>query len=429
MSEEYERALLGQILHKPSIIDDETVTEDMFSNKDYRLIFDAVLRARRDYPVADMVSVGEELIKQGHRELVTTIAAIDFVSTANAGFYATQLREEMQRKNLGLALRAGMESLKDTNKTTTELTDTIMSDITSALQKVHEPEIPSMEHIALPYLDIVSKRIQNRNSGFRQFAEFGIPALDSVVSEIRPGEVIVIAGRPGAGKTALALQLMGYSAKKLKRPCAFFSLEMLREEVMDRLVAQTQAVSVSGIRGGYLSETQSAAAKEVVDSFYSIPLSIYDGAHNLSLLRSQIRREKAVNDVKVVCIDYLGLIDLETSSQKPRWERMSEVSRTFKLLALELGIIVIEVVQMNRDADGVEPTLGVLRDSGAIEQDADRVILLHNTEVKTVYDGEKPTQVKAIVAKNRHGPCGKVLLSFDGRHVLFSEQEATHEDK
>lgn len=425
MSTDYERVLLGQVINRPSVIDDQAVTVDMFSTADHRVIFGAIEKARNEYRIADTISISDVLMKSGRGDLVATVAGIEFTSAANAEYYATQLREKMRRQSLAASLAAGLESLKDHTKTTAELSDTIMGAITSSIQQIPEPEAPTMHNIIMPYLDTVTKRIDERRHGTRSFIQFGVPPLDGLITEIRPGEVIVIAGRPGAGKTALALQMVRHSATISQKPAAFFSMEMRRDEVMDRIIAQTRAVTVSGIRGGYLSDIEADKAKSAAAEIYDAPLSVYDGAQSLPLIRSRIRREKAVNKLEVACIDYLGLIDLGIGGKVPRWERIGEVSRTLKLLALELSIVIVEVVQMNREADGVEPTLGVLRDSGAIEQDADRVVMLHATGEKA--EGDKPRQVSAYVAKNRHGPCGKVLLSFDGRHVLFGAEEAVNE--
>lgn len=425
MSTDYERVLLGQVINRPSVIDDQAVTADMFAIADHRAIFGAIEKARNEYKIADTISISDVLMKSGRGDLVATVAGIEFTSAANAEYYANQLREKMRRQSLAVSLAAGIESLKDHTKTTAELSDTIMGAITSSIQQIPEPEAPTMHNVILPYLSTVSKRIEERRHGSKHFVQFGVSAIDGLIQEIRPGEVIVIAGRPGAGKTALALQMVRYSAVVSRKPAAFFSMEMRRDEVLDRIIAQTRAASVSSLRGGFLRDDELAASEAEANGMYDTPLSIYDGAQSLPLIRSRIRREKAVNKLEVACVDYLGLIDLGTSGKVPRWERIGEVSRTLKLLALELNIVIVEVVQMNREADGVEPTLGVLRDSGAIEQDADRVVMLHATGKKA--EGDAPRQVSAIVAKNRHGPCGKVLLSFDGRHVLFSGEEAVHE--
>lgn len=423
MTAAYERALLGQVLHAPALIDHHGITESLFITPDYRIIFGAVEVARNEFESVDSVAVGDVLQRKGRGDLLATMAGLEYVSTANAGYYAGQLREQQRRKGLADALKQGAEALKDATKPSTELADSIMGAITSSIQQAQEPEAPTMKNIILPYIETVEARIKERREGIRKLAQFGLYSLDELVNEIRPGEVVVIAGRPGAGKTALALQLLRYSSVANKKPAAFFSMEMRRDEVLDRLVAQSGAASVSALRGGYVSNNEVDGVKEETARLYQAPLSIYDGAQSLASIRSRIRREVAVHGLKIACIDYLGLIDTGSNSKTPRWERIGEVSRSFKLLALELGIVIVEVVQMNREADGMEPTLSVLRDSGAIEQDADRIIMLHIKEQET----HGPRQVSVIVGKNRHGATGRVSLMFDGAHVLFSEEKTVGE--
>lgn len=423
MSNDCERTLLGQVLHSPALIDHHGITESLFITPEFRIIFSAVEAARNEFEVADTVAVGDILQRKGRGDLLATMAGLEYVSTANAGYYVGQLRERLRRKALIQSLQQGMEALKDHTKPSAELADSIMGAITSSIQQAQEPETPTMKNIIIPYTETVALRVRERRDGIRKLAEFGLPSMDRVVNEMRPGEVVVIAGRPGTGKTALALQLFRYSSVYNKKASAFFSLEMRRDEVLDRLVAQSGAATVSALRGGYISDDQLSAVSAETDHLYLAPLSIYDGAQSLATIRSRIRREFAVHGLSIACVDYLGLIDVGTGSKVPRWERIGEVSRNLKLLALELGIVIVEVVQMNREADGVEPTLGVLRDSGAIEQDADRIIMLHTKEQET----PGPRQVIAIVGKNRHGPCGRVNLMFDGLHVLFSEEKTVSE--
>lgn len=429
MTTETERILLSQVVSKPSIIDDQELTESLFTVADYREIFGAVEKARDELVKVDLLGIGAMLEKKGRSDLVTTVASLGYTSPANANFYAGQLREERRRRNVTRSLHAGLEALKDTQRTSSELADTVIADITSAVSELQEPETPTIKNILLSYGETIAKRVQDRRNGVKPLTAFGVFEIDSLINEVRPGEVVVIAGRPGAGKTALALQLMHNSAENLGTPGAFFSLEMKRDEVLDRVVAQSGVAPVSTMRGGYLTDEQVKQFTNRTAGIYDVPLAIYDGAQSLPAIRSRIRREKAARGLKIACIDYLGLIDLGQGGKTPRWERVGEVSRALKLLALELGIVIVEVVQMNREADGQEPTLGVLRDSGAIEQDADRVIMLHVQQQQGDADKKKnePRQVQVLVAKNRHGPCGRAAVSFDGAYVRFSSDMAVHD--
>jgi len=227
--------------------------------------------------------------------------------------------------------------------------------------------------------------------------------------------MVVVAARPGAGKTAMGLGTAAHVALDMGGPTAVFSLEMNRQEVLDRLISGRSRFTLGRLRGGNIGTNDYTDLLKAGEPFRAAPLAIYDGPHGLGLLRSRIRRESAVHGLRFAVVDYLGLLDLGAGGSIPRWERVGEASRTLKLLALELGLTILLCVQLNREADGREPSLGQLRDSGAIEQDADRVILLHRR-----YDDEGEIRpVSAIVAKNRHGSTGRAELMFEGAHSLF----------
>jgi replicative DNA helicase len=262
----------------------------------------------------------------------------------------------------------------------------------------------------------LKNRVKQNRRGLSDSISLGIFELDALLGPIRGGELVVVAGRPACGKTALVLQTAIHVAVDLKKPTAFFSLEMRREEVLDRLLAFEGVAQVGQIRGGYLLDEQLSDAMSRTETLSQAPLSIYDGSTNIELLRSRIRREKAVGGLSLVVVDYLGLLDMGSGGKTPRWERVGEITRVLKLLAIELNVTILLAVQLNREGDGIIPTLGMLRDSGSIEQDADRVLLLHPCENK---DSNVDRQITAILAKNRHGRTGKVELRFCGHHIRF----------
>lgn len=193
---------------------------------------------------------------------------------------------------------------------------------------------------------------------------------------------------------------------------------MLQPEIIDRLLAQEGCATLRQLREGRLTDEETAPVIDAMEVLRSAPLAIFDGRHDLVFLKERIRREKAIHGLRLVVVDYLGLLDLGQPGKVPRWERVSEASRALKVLALELQIVVLLAVQLNREADGGAPTLGALRDSGALEQDADRVLLLHRTEEKKTED-KQYSRIFVDLAKNRHGRTGRIELMFDGEHVKF----------
>ncbi len=364
-----EKTLLAQVLMRPGIIDELGIQPEFFSNIDFQTIFTTIEAVRAKQLHVDLVSMGSELSRRDRSDLVAGLASLDAVSAANAAFYAEQLRERLQRTGLIGALRAGLESMKDENKSPVELWDTIAASGTSAMNLAAEPDVPTVQKLFAGYLIQLERRVRQNRDGHSDRITCGIPELDALLGPIRGGELMVVAARPGCGKTSLVLEISRHVAVDLRKSVAFFSLEMRQDEVLDRLMAYEGTAPVGQIRGGYLSDNQLRDTMCNAERLSDAPLSVYDGPTNMTLLRSRIRREKAVRGLSLVVIDYLGLLDMGPGSKaSPRWERVGETTRELKLLAIELNITILIAVQLNREADGVEPTLGNLRDSGPLNK-------------------------------------------------------------
>lgn len=415
-----EKTLLGQILGKPSIIDELSITSNMFSDFGYHQIFEVVNKIVLNNRPVDLVQLSNELKLSGHSDLLATAASLESYSPSNAFYHVEKLRERLQRVALARTLKEGLAKIKDENTEVHSVVDETIGEITAVMQGIPEVESPTCGSQLPDYLVALQQRIQKRREGVTEDLTFGIASLDRLSGPIRQGEQIIIAARPGGGKTALALQVASHITRNLGKSVAFFSLEMDRNEVFDRLIALNGPVNASQIRSGLLSPPEEESVNEVAFKLGNIPLSVFDGPHTLGLLRSRLRREKAVRGLSLAIVDYLGLLDMGPVGKVARWEKVGEVTRTLKNLALELKIVIILCVQLNREAEGVPPTLGNLRDSGTIEQDADRVILLHCTDKD---DGSDEINIKKHInlhlAKNRHGRRGKSSLLFDGDHVRF----------
>ncbi|OQB98784.1 MAG: Replicative DNA helicase [Spirochaetes bacterium ADurb.Bin110] len=407
----YETALLGQVLNIPSIIEEHSISAELFEDRNYRTIFEAVQRARNKGLKPDLLTIGEELRTVGREDLAVALAGIEPLSAANAQFYTEQLRERLRSYNLSLSLSYAKELL-ERGEPTLSVVENLFTSATAAMQAAPETVDNSASRLIQDYGQALQAKIKARKERSLIEIGFGVRALDAFSGAIHPGEIVIIAARPGTGKTSLALQTAMHCAGTLRLPSAFFSFEMLKNEVLDRLLAQKGAAMLRDIRDGRVD----------IDSIYTamvelgeLPLSIYDGRHDLGLLRARLRREKALHNLQVAFLDYIGLIDAGMMGNAPRWERIAEISRSLKLLALELKIAIFIVAQLNRDADGTEPTLGNLRDSGSLEQDADRVLLLYRPN-----SSGDDSRIIAHLAKNRHGRTGRLDLNFSGENVRFS---------
>lgn len=237
----------------------------------------------------------------------------------------------------------------------------------------------------------------------------GITALDQMTGGFRPGELFLIAARPSVGKTAVGLAVAGHVAAAERRPTVFASLEMGRTELAQRLMGSWAGLNGHRVRMGTLSGPEADALLAARDRPSGSPLLILDApAMTVSRLAALCRRRKARHGLSLVVVDYLGLIEPEDRRQ-PRHEQVAVISRRLKLLARELAAPVVALSQLNRESEsraGGRPKLSDLRDSGAVEQDADAVLLLSRIEAQ-------PGDLLMDLVKQRNGPVGEFTVRFD----------------
>jgi len=262
----------------------------------------------------------------------------------------------------------------------------------------------------------------------------GFDKLNEMTSGFQPSDFVIIGARPSIGKTALALNMAAHIAFKHHIPAAFFSLEMSDIALAQRLISSEARVDGKKLRSGYLNSDDFRSILDVVGKMNEAPFYIVDMPNMKILdLRSQARKLRAQEKVEIIFVDYLGLISHENNSL-PRYEQISEISRSLKSLARELKIPVVVLCQLNREMErtgqGQPPTLANLRDSGSIEQDADLVLFLHKRPQKVKKEGEEedksfqegyPTEL--IIAKQRNGPVGVIELVLRSKFALFTPLE------
>jgi replicative DNA helicase len=244
---------------------------------------------------------------------------------------------------------------------------------------------------------------------------------------LRGGQLIVIAARPAMGKSTLGLDLARTAAIRNQQTVVLFSLEMSRTEITMRLLSAEARVHLQNLRGGRMSDDDWTRVAHKLGEMSGAPLFI-DDSPNVTMMevRAKARRLKQRNDLKLIVLDYLQLMS-SPKRVESRQQEVSEISRSLKLLAKELDVPVVALSQLNRSAEqreGKRPMLSDLRESGAIEQDADMVILLHREDV---YQPESPRAGEAdfIVAKHRNGPTATVVVSFQGHYSRFVDMART----
>jgi replicative DNA helicase len=253
----------------------------------------------------------------------------------------------------------------------------------------------------------------------------GLTDLDSMTSGFQNSEFIVIGARPSVGKTALALTIASHTAINLKIPTAFFSLEMSESAIMLRLISSEANIPAERIRTGRIRTTDYDSLMEAAARIYEAPLYIVD-TPNMKLLelRTMARRLVLERGIKLLFIDYLTLVTHE-NADLPRWEQIAAISRSFKALARELNIPVVALSQLKREAEGKQPTLADLRESGSIEQDADLILFLHRERESSKSHDQQNDQIETdlIVAKQRNGPIGKTSVWFKTSYAKFVNME------
>lgn len=428
---EAEQTVLGAML-----LDEEAVVralelldESCFYLTQHRKIFQALSNLFERNVAIDILTASEELnrLKEleniGGREYLSTMVDM-VVTTANIDEHCKLVLEKaVQRKLIQTATQIVSESISST-QTTDELLDRAEHLIFEIKEKKLRRGLVAMKDMFKPLVKKIEDRFQNRERLVTGL-ETGFFRIDEMTSGFQPGDFIVIAGRPSMGKTALALNIAAHVAKRHEKPVAIFSLEMTTETLIERVICAEAGIPFQTIRKGQLSKAQWNKLTTVAGYLEHLPLFIDDSASSRVLeIKAKARRLKAESDLAMVIVDYIQLCEpTTTSTQKNRQQEISDISRSFKALAKELNVPVVALSQLSRLPERREdkrPQLADLRESGAIEQDADMVLLLYRSEVYSeLGDKIKPGEAELNIAKQRNGPTGPITLTFRKEIMKF----------
>ena len=407
--EQYERAVLGEMMMRQKFF--EEVFEEDFDNARHRDLFSEIKRRHEEklpFTIIDLKDVGFKIFGNQEHATMATDAQEYFIPSVTIG----ELKKATRRRSMDRVIRGAGEALRGD-----EDVDTIVDGLEQGLLDIAGGSPDAEFH---PVSDSIGgvvsaiEEIYNRRGGLSGIPS-GFVGLDLMTDGFQGSDYIIVAARPSVGKTAIANQFI-MTACRQGKTVGFFSAEMPEGKILQRMVHSISGVSLQDIRTGALSPAQHHDLHKAFEEVHGFRLYIDDTPNidvaKLSIKAKRLRREKKID---MLVVDYLGLIDSMGSEKKSIYEKVTGISRKMKQLARELRIPVVVLAQINRDAEGREPTLANLRDSGAIEQDADLIMMLHRR-------GEsRNSALDLIVAKHRNGPTGRLGVSFDQETQWFTE--------
>jgi replicative DNA helicase len=412
-SAEAEQATLGALLLDWSAMSDivTMLRPDRFYSLQNQIIYQAMITLFGQSVKGDTLTVINELTKEGNLDKaggsVYLASLTDTVPTsANVQYYAQIVLDQAYRRDLIKISSEMHASSFDETHDSQVLIEEAEKKIFALSERNETTKVHDMNEVMTTTIDLIDKRYKSKNaftgvpSGFHQ--------LDTMTSGFQNSELVIIGARPSIGKTALALSMMEYITIEKNIPCGFFSLEMSYQSIGQRLLSQESRIPGGKLKSGLLQLKDFQKLQDAAGRCFKAPLFIID-TPNMKLidLRAMARRLVANNGIKIIFIDYIGLITTEDASA-PVYEQVAEISKSLKALARELDIPIVALSQVSRDAEGEEPNLAQLRGSGSVEQDADVVIFIHRDR-----KCEDPVQpAKLIVAKQRNGATGPVDIVF-----------------
>ena len=429
-----EQAVLGSMIVDPKCIDEVAVCvrADYFYLKQHKEIYTAISSMYEFSQAIDFVSLLERLKKDGvydeasGKEYLTQLVQ-KVPSSANVLTYVGIIREQYYLRALMAAAQGIIKDINENSMDSGKMLD-------AAEQRIYEirdgREIGGLTHIKDVIITETYDRLTKINDPETRNDYIGIPSgigeLDKMITGLNKSDLIILGARPGMGKTAFALNIARNVAVNAGKTVCFFSLEMSRDQLAQRMLSSEAAIGSEKLRTGELQPEEWKRLMQAGDNLSKAEI-YFDESSNITVpeMMAKLRRMKKCD---LVVIDYLGLMHSARKTDN-RVQEISEITRSLKIMAKELKVPVITCAQLSRGTEtkgkSHKPALADLRDSGSIEQDADIVLFLYRD---AYYDGEKgsdedrsdTTKAECIVAKNRHGGIGSVPLYWDGDHTRFT---------
>lgn len=419
--EELERAILGSIIVYPETAEfilSKLKPEDFFIEK-HRILYSTILSIHSDGKEIQPSIIKIYLEKNGNYDRVGGLDYIlRIVDEAAVPSLVGEISDSLRHKRILRSLIQASSTIIQKAKGKPKDIDSLLEEAENLIFSITEnKEITayySLSDVLKTTLSIINELAKKEKviTG----VETGFYELDRLTTGFHPGDLVVVAARPGMGKTSFGLSILHHLSVNLGEPTAFFSLEMSKEQIAMRLIGEETRIPLRKIRSGFLSQQELAKVTDAALKMMKAPLFIDDTA-SISILdlKAKARRLKKEADIKLIVVDYLQLVASGRRSES-RQQEVAEVSRSLKALAKELSIPVVALAQLSRQTEmrsDKRPQLADLRESGAIEQDADLVIFIHRPEYyKKNPSPQEEGLAEIIVAKQRNGPTGVINLAF-----------------
>jgi replicative DNA helicase len=434
---EAEQAVLGGLLLDSSAWDkvSDKLLEKNFYRKEHQLIYSAIMQLASENHPLDVVTVSEQLQKCGSIESAGGISylgelAKNTPTAANIGAYADIVHERaILRELVKVGMQITESAFNPEGRASLEILDIAEKQVFEIAEKDSRGQGPQkVSHVLAHTLTVIEKRFKEKNpiTGVGS----GFVDLDKMTSGLQAGELVIIAGRPSMGKTVLASNIAQHAAISSKKAVLFFSMEMPSEQIATRLLASLGRIDLTRLCNGKLIKEDWTRLDSAVSWFGDTKFYIDDSpALSPMELRSRARRiAREGQDLGLIVIDYLQLMRGSKETEN-RTAEISEISRSLKALAKELNVPVIALSQLNRSLEqrpNKRPVMSDLRESGAIEQDADLIVFIYRDEVYNEESTEKGI-AEIIIGKHRNGPIGTIRLTFKGQFSRF--ENFSHEQQ
>lgn len=432
---EAEEAVLGAVLTNPVSIGNviEFINPESFYKPQHKLIYQAALDLYKKNEPIDIVTVSEflrdrnELEKAGGRNYINDLA-LNTVTTANAAYYAKIIRDKAVKRAL---IAAGSEITADAyeNEDTAAALDNAQKRIFEIVSEKQTGDLVHIKDLVVESYEQIEERFNNQTelTGLTT----GFYDLNDITFGLQKSDLIILAARPAMGKTAFALNLARNAAVEGKKAVAIFSLEMSKQQLVKRMLCAEAEVEMSRINLGNMQSRDFEKLVNAMSTLAEAKIYINETAVSAADIKAQCRKllmeEK---ELGLIVIDYLQLMEGGNGRNDSRDQFIASISRSLKMLAKELNVPIIALSQLSRNVESrtdKRPMLSDLRESGAIEQDADIVIFIYRDEYYNKENTENKGKAEIIIAKHRNGANGTVELLFQAPITKFKNKTKTAE--